>query len=147
MQLSSFRNSFSSFLLSFFFQSEKWNSLLEVHLCNGDTSSQPSPCPGNDLSTMTNSKMENMLVLMKWSLTWRLFSENTSSKRSSLVSIRQNDIFLSVTLTRHFTILTWNFSLTECPWKSKCLPFLREKIQKWHEPDSILEHRICSASL
>ena len=32
--------------------------------------------------------------------------------RSSLVSIRQTDIFLSVALTRHFTFLTRNFSVS-----------------------------------
>ena len=39
--------------------------------------------------------------------------------RSSLVSIRQTDIFLSVALTKHFTFLTWtphNLGFADNEW-------------------------------
>ena len=56
-------------------------------------------------------------------------SATTSITLSSLVSICQTDIFLSVALTRHFTFLTWNFSVSWnfCSEKSKSLQFLRKK--------------------
>ena len=61
----------------------------------------------------------------------------------------QNDIFLSVALTRHFNFLTWNlyvrlnFFLIKCSWESKSLQFLRKKFQ---DPMARAVFDICSSS-